>query len=149
MTNAMWIVVANQAVSRIFETRNPSGEIVEKTAAIHPASRLREKDLVSDAPGRTYDRFGAGRHRADPASSQHAREAASFANEIAATLKEGVARGEVGTLILVAPAAFLGQLRGKLDADTLCHVTLELGKDLVHLNADEIRSRLPEFLPRH
>ncbi|PRZ46752.1 protein required for attachment to host cells [Paraburkholderia fungorum] len=149
MTNVIWIVVANQAASRIFETRSSSGEMEEKTAAIHPASRLKEKDLVSDAPGRTYDRFGAGRHRADPVSSQHERETASFANEIASALKEGVTGGEVDTLILVAPPAFLGELRGRLDAKTLQHVTLELGKDLVHLDVHTIRSRLPEFLPRH
>lgn len=149
MTKAIWIVVASESVSRIFETTSPSGEIEEKVAAIHPASRLKEKDLVSDAPGRSYDRFGAGRHRTDPAGSQHAHEEERFATEIASQLKDGVLRGEVGTLILVAPPAFLGALRGKLDAATLQHVTLELGKDLVHLEAAAIRSRLPEFLPRH
>jgi protein required for attachment to host cells len=149
MKKAIWIVVANQAVARTFETKSASGLIEEKTSAIHPASRLKEKDLVTDEPGRTYDRFGAGRHRADSGSSQHAHEAIGFAAEIATTLIDAVSKGAVGTLILVAPATFLGELRRQLDPVTLQHVTLEIVKDLVHLDAHEIRSRLPEFLPRH
>ncbi|MFT4069136.1 host attachment protein [Paraburkholderia sp.] len=149
MKKTIWIVVANQAISRIFEAASASGAIEEKISVIHPASRLREKDLVSDAPGRTYDRFGAGRHRTDPGSSQHAHEATGFAAEIASTMRDAVSKGAVGTLILIAPATFLGELRGKLDSVTLQHVTLEIVKDLTHLDAAGIRSRLPEFLPRH
>lgn len=143
-----WIVVANQAAARIFETQSPSGELVEKKVLVHPASRLKEGDLVSDAPGRTYDRFGEGRHRTDPDNSQREREMFAFASEIAAELREAVLRDEVSTLVLVAPAALLGVLRRRLDANTLQRVTLEVNKDLVQHDARTIRNRLPDFLPR-
>ncbi|WP_321969150.1 host attachment protein [Paraburkholderia tropica] len=143
-----WIVVANQTAARIFEAQSPSSALVEKRALVHPASRLKEGDLVSDAPGTTYDRFGEGRHRSDPDSSQRDREMVVFATEIAAALREAVLRDGVGTLLLVAPATFLGVLRRRLDANTLQRVTLEVNKDLVRFDAWTIRSRLPEFLPR-
>jgi protein required for attachment to host cells len=149
MSKAIWIVVANQEVSRIFETNSPSGEIEEKTVGTHPTSRLKEKDLVSDSPGRTYDRVDGARRRTAPSESRHTHEIDSFAKEIASTLKAAVLQGQVGTLILIAPAAFLGTLRGKLDEATQQHVVLELGKDLVRVDAFEIRRHLPEFLPRH
>jgi protein required for attachment to host cells len=54
----------------------------------------------------------------------------------------------MSSLVLVAPAAFLGVLRNRLEATTLESVVLELNKDIVHLDARAIRARLPEFLPR-
>jgi hypothetical protein len=45
----MWVIAADSTACRIF-------------AAGAPAGPLREQDLVSDLPGRTFDSKGAGRH---------------------------------------------------------------------------------------
>ncbi|WP_321859051.1 host attachment protein [Paraburkholderia tropica] len=130
MNRSICIVVANRATARIFEADGPSRELVERHTLVHPASRLKESDLVLDTPGRTHDRFGHGSHRTDPDSSQREHEMISFASEIVKELSDGVTGGTVSSLILVAPAAFLGVLRNRLKATTLERVVLELNKDI-------------------
>jgi protein required for attachment to host cells len=148
MSKMIWIVAANRATARIFAADNPLGAIDEVETLLHPQSRLPEQSLVSDRPGRTTDRFGPGRHATDADTSQHDHEAAMFAAEIAATLAKARAEARYGTLVIAAPPAFLGVLRKALDAQTQNVVTLELDKDLAHLDARALRAHLPERLVR-
>ncbi|TDV14395.1 host attachment protein [Paraburkholderia caballeronis] len=148
MTKTIWIAVANRATARIFTADSPLGALDEIETLIHPAGRAPEQSLVTDKPGRTYDRAGTGRH-ADSDTTQHDHEAAVFAAEIAACLAKGRETDRFGTLIVAAPPAFLGELRKHLDAQTQNLVTLELDKDLAHLGARELRAYLPERLVRH
>lgn len=148
MTKAIWIAVANRAAARIFAAEDPLGALEEIETLIHPAGRALDQDLVSDRPGRTYDRSGTGRHsESEPVQYQH--EAAAFAGEIAACLAKGREADRYGTLVLAAPPAFLGELRKHLDPQTQGLVTLELDKDLAHLDARDLRAHLPERLVRH
>ena len=147
MTKTIWIAVANRATARIFAADSPLGAIEEIETLLHPAGRVPEQALVTDKPGRTYDRAGPGRH-SDPDTVQHDHEAAAFAGEIAACLAKGRETGRYGTLVIAAPPAFLGELRKHLDAQTQSLVTLELDKDLAHLGARELREHLPERLVR-
>jgi protein required for attachment to host cells len=148
MTRTIWIAVANRATARIFAAGSPLGAIDEIETLIHPAGRAPEQSLVTDRPGRTHDRAGAGPH-SDRETVQHDHEAATFAGEIAACLAKGREADRYGTLVIAAPPAFLGELRKKLDAQTQSLVTLELDKDLAHLDARELRAHLPQRLVRH
>ncbi|WP_296657178.1 host attachment protein [Paraburkholderia sp.] len=148
MSKTIWIVVANRVTARIFAADNPLGAIDEVETLLHPESRVPEQSLVSDKPGRTTDRAGPGRQSSDPDTTQHAREAALFAAQIAATLARARTEARYGTLVIAAPPGFLGVLRKALDAQTQNTVTLELDKDLAHLDARALRARLPERLVR-
>lgn len=148
MTNTIWIVVANRVTARIFAASSPLGALDEVETLLHPEGRVREQMLVTDRPGRSNDRSGPGSH-ADSDTVQHDHEAAVFAGEIAACLAKGRTNGRYGTLVIVAPPAFLGELRKRLDAPTQNLVTLELDKDLAHLDPRALRAHLPERLVRH
>jgi len=147
MTKTIWIAVANRATARIFAAESPLGAIDEIETLVHPAGRVQEQTLVTDKPGRTYDRAGPGPH-SDPDSVQHDHEMAAFAGEVAACLAKGREADRFGTLVIAAPPAFLGELRKHLDAQTQSLVTLELDKDLAHLDARDLRAHLPERLVR-
>jgi protein required for attachment to host cells len=147
MTKTIWIAVANRATARIFAAESPLGAIDEIETLVHPAGRVPEQSLVTDRPGRTYERAGAGPH-SDPDTVQQDHETATFAGEVAAALAKGREADRYGTLIISAPPAFLGELRKHLDARTQSLVTLELDKDLAHLDARELRAHLPERLVR-
>ncbi|HEY1609146.1 MAG TPA: host attachment protein [Paraburkholderia sp.] len=147
MTKTIWIAVANRAVARIFSAESPLGAIDEVETLLHPAGRLQDDSLVTDKPGRTFDRGGSGPH-SSPDAVQHDHEATTFASEIAACLAKGREASRYGTLVIAAPPAFLGVLRKQLDAQTQSLVTLELDKDLAHLGARELRAHLPERLVR-
>lgn len=148
MTKTIWIAVANRAAARIFAAESPLGAIDEIETLLHPAGRVPEQSLVTDRPGRHHDSgAGPGIH-SDPDTVQHEHEAATFAGEIAACLAKGREAGRYGTLVIAAPPAFLGELRKHLDPQTQSLVTLELDKDLAHLDARELRMHLPERLVR-
>lgn len=148
MSKTIWIVVANRVTARIFAAESPLGAIDEIETLLHPQGRVPDEDLVTDKPGRTYDRAGPGRSATDPDTSQHEHEATVFAAEIAQTLAKARNEQRYGTLVIAAPPAFLGALRKALDAQTRNLVTLELDKDLAQFDARALRSHLPERLVR-
>ncbi|HTH59903.1 MAG TPA: host attachment protein [Paraburkholderia sp.] len=147
MTKTIWIAVANRATARIFTADSPLGAIDEIETLLHPAGRMQEQSLVTDRPGRTFDR-GASGPQSDRDTVQHDHEAAAFAGEIATCLAKGREADRYGTLVIAAPPAFLGELRKHLDPQTQSRVTLELDKDLAHLDARRLRAHLPERLVR-
>ncbi len=149
MSKTIWIVVANRVTARIFETASPLGAIDEIETLFHPEGRVPQQSLVSDKPGRTYDRMGAGRHASDSDTSPHDHEAAVFAAQIALSLASAREANRYGTLVVAAPPAFLGVLRKHLDAATQALISLELDKDYVALDPRTLRERLPERLVRH
>ena len=61
MSNA-WIVVAHRAGARIFLRRGRAGSLELLERIEHPEGLHRDRESDSDRPGRTHDRFGAGRH---------------------------------------------------------------------------------------
>jgi len=141
-----FVLVADSAYARIFTADSPMGPLSELAALTHPESRLHERDLVSDAPGRTFDSMGDGRHGMEVAVRPKQQEAIEFAGEVARRLEEGLQRQEFAHLVLVAAPEFLGLLRGKLDASVRDRVTLEIAKNLVKHSPEEIRRTLPERL---
>jgi len=148
MSKTIWIVVANRVTARIFAAESPLGAIDEIETLLHPQGRLSEQNLVTDRPGRTTERAGPGQSTSDPDTSQHEHEATVFAMEIAGTLTKARNDARYGTLVLVAPPAFLGALRKAIDTRTRSLVTLELDKDLALLDAKSLRAHLPERLVR-
>ncbi|MBV8157296.1 MAG: host attachment protein [Dyella sp.] len=146
MKKIVWIVVANRAAARLFQASQPTGPLEELDAFIHPEGRLQEHDLVSDRPGRSFDRYGAGRHAEDPDTEATEQEATNFAVQLSRFLHKARCDRKFDTLVLVAAPAFLGALRERLDVPTRERITLEVDKNLVQRSAGEIRSHLPEKL---
>jgi protein required for attachment to host cells len=73
-------------------------------------------------------------------------ESERFAARIAALLESERHRNTYTRLVVAAPPAFLGQLRGAMSEQVRALVSAELDKNLVQLAADEIRQHLPERL---
>ena len=122
------------------------GPLQERETLVNPEARQPQRDLVTDASGRSFNRFGPGRatlgHEAD--AKEHDYEI--FARQIAQRLNEARVRGELDKLVLVAAPAFLGLLRKNLDPHVLDLVTASIDKDLTQLRADKLRARLPQRL---
>jgi protein required for attachment to host cells len=142
----IWVLVADSARARLFQTAGPRGPLQERTDLVMPQSRLQEQDLVSDRPGRSFDRMGEGRHAMEPRTPAKEVESDRFAARIAALLESERQKSAYARLVLVAPPAFLGQLRDALSEQVRTLVFTELDKDLVQHGADDIREHLPETL---
>ena len=141
-----WIIVANAGQCRCFEADSRIGPLTEVADLVMPTSRLRDRDLVSDRPGRAFDSFGVGRHAMEPRTPPKETESRRFAAEIASKLDAARQEGRFDRLGIVAAPAFLGLLREALGGAVRDLVVFEIDKDLGRLRADEIRGHLPERL---
>lgn len=142
-----WVIVADGSRARIFTTQRHSAPLLEFKALLNPAGRMLEKELVSDSPGRSFDSAGHGRHAMEPKNPIKKHKIMEFARTLAAELEYYRVRGAFKQLILVAPHAYLGELRKHLGTGTASLVSLELAKDFSRLDAQQIRKRLPTTLP--
>lgn len=141
-----WVVVANQSEARIYALDKPRGPLVEVQRLEHEAGHVREGEMVSDRPGRAFQRVGNVRSAMEPEVDPKEQEATRFAKEIGDHLDSGQHQGRFDRLVLVAAPHFLGLLRKALSSATSKYVTQEIAKNLVQYEASEIRQHLPEKL---
>lgn len=141
-----WLVVADAGRAALYRTDRPTGPLMEMRDFVGVDSRLRDQDLVTDRPGRTFDAAGPGRHALEPSTDPAEVASQRFAQWLAETLDRARTQGRFEMLGLVAPPAFLGKLRKSLAENTARHVVLEVDKDLTRYPAEEVRERLPRRL---
>ena len=146
--STVWVLVADASRARVFAAENRVGsELEEVTDRLHPESRLHNRDLVSDRPGRAGDRGTEARSAVEEDGGPKGQEAAAFARELAGMLAEAAGKGTFEHLVLCAPPAFMGELREKLDDGVRQRVSLEGTKDLTRANRGaDVRTHLPDFL---
>ena len=143
----LWILVADSSRARIFTTESAKAPLIELKELEHAESRMHERDLTSDLPGRSYDSVGLGRHDMEPSTAVKEIEAQAFAREVAAYLEDGVKQKRCNRLVIAAAPAFLGLLRDKVSQRIRSIVRYEFDKNFTQLTAQQIRALLPERLP--
>ncbi len=119
-----YIVAAESAEARIFLTKSRFGDWTEVETLTNPDAGMRERDRVSDRPGRVFDSFGKGRHAMAPEETGRQHDTHRFAHQVGSYLNKGMTAGEFSDLVLVAEPTFLGYLRQELSAATkrsLCY----------------------------
>ncbi|MBU0653816.1 MAG: host attachment protein [Gammaproteobacteria bacterium] len=141
-----WIMVADASRARFFSAGAGKGGLIEREDRIHAKSRFHGRDLETDAPARTFDSAGPGRHAVEPSTDVHEQEVETFAHELAVYLGNAYEAGRFQQLYIVAPPHFLGLLRKQLDKNVSAAIVLELDKDLTKHSVEDIRNHLPEFL---
>lgn len=138
MSKKIWLLVADEAIARIIERGQrddgPLENIVELTDATAHAT---DADLRHDAQGRRNNSVTSS-----AADSKKHIEADAFAARVAAQLEEASQQGRFDELRLAAAPRFLGALRKALSPAVSKSVTLELDKDLIHLDDREVARRL-------
>jgi protein required for attachment to host cells len=126
-----WIVVADSTRARLFALAERSRQLLEIDDLVHPESRVRDRNLVSDRPGRTFDSRGRGRHAKQPEHSAHEVQVEEFAQAVARRLERGRRNGKFDRLVVVAGPRFAGRLHGHLSAATRALIRREVHKNLV------------------
>jgi len=137
-----WIMTADRAGARIFERLDSELTLVEEVS--HEAGKLRDRDIGTSEPGRSYESAKPGRHALGK-EDLHDQVAATFASSLADRLREGRVQGKFTRLVIAAEPRFLGLLRGALDTDTSRLVVHEVPKHLQQLPPAEVA---PYVLPR-
>ena len=140
------VLVADSGHARVFTADTPLGALDEIEDFINPELPRRNRDVLTDKPGRAYDSAGKGRHAMETTTSPKANAQNLFADMLAGQLEKARAEGRFERLALVAEASMLGALRHKLSQLTSRKIVFELNKNLVKLDPAAIRSHLPKRL---
>ena len=128
------VIVADNARARIFTSDDVINHLLEQEAYVHPEARLKNRDLVGDAAGKTRDTHGS----LDPATSPKDHEAQNFAKLLAKHLKDMHSDQHFEQLILIAPPHFLGMLRKELPENLERLIEKTISKDLTTASVDDI-----------
>lgn len=136
MKKETWVVVANSSIAYIYKLEKKHLEEIDVLK--HPESRLRNRDIVGDKPGRDFESMGTLRHSLEPHHTPHEQEVILFAKELAHYLEAARNRNEVEKFYLAASPIMLGLLRQSLDASTVKLITGEIDKDLTQLKPEEM-----------
>lgn len=138
-----WVVVASSTHCRIFSHHKHNAPLEELEDLVHPKARLQDRELTSDKPGRTFDRYGPGRHAMGHAVDPSEQESVRFAKEVAERLDAGRMAKAFDRLVVVADPRFLGYLRQELSPATRHCVAKEIPKNLADADPASIREALP------
>ena len=89
------VVVADSSRARMLLSESGDSVLSEYKDLVHPESRLREKDLLSDETGNVYDSGGHGIHGMGQENTAHRKETEDFAREICAEVDHLRNKGEL------------------------------------------------------
>lgn len=152
------IVVADDATALFYDLAGRS-ELRHLSAPLQPteqlsdsAAHLHNRDLVSDRPGRKFDRAplhsarrgATARHATGARNNPREHEAQQFAHRIADSLQRVVQAGLVDELVLVCAPHFLGLLRAALPPAVSALIIDEIHKDLAHQPESAVRAHLAD-----
>ena len=141
---ATWVVVADSSQADFYIRHQHLSPMEPVHSLTSPDARSKERDLSSDAPGRTFDIKGSGRHAMEPGQTgkKHLRE--NFAHQIADELDAGRIANKYKRLVIVAAPKMLGDIRGKLSRATRQLVTVEIDKEMTNLELPVICTEIDE-----
>ncbi len=142
----IWILIANSGNATLFTADSPTASLTELMTFDNPDARVKQMELSSDRPGRSFDSHGEGRHAMATEVEPKEQEQIRFAKLIVDRLEQGRAENAFERLVVVAAPAFLGLLRTNFNAPLSSLLSLEIDKDYTSLRPDELRARLPERL---
>lgn len=137
-----WVVVAHRGGARLFENKGPGKGLDLLREIDHPEGRLKNREIVSDKPGRGYESRGGGHHAYEQEREPTTHVAEQFAKQISGILDEGRNRQAYGRLVLVAEPRFLGNLRSALSRETASMVSATIDKDLGGIESREMAKHL-------
>ncbi|MEQ9349816.1 MAG: host attachment protein, partial [Alphaproteobacteria bacterium] len=123
-----WILVADGGKARLFcsDVRLPRIRPVIDDAFVSEARHLSNQDILSDRPGRAFDRSRGQPHAMEPPSDPKTVEEDRFVRYLADYLKQALDRGAFDALVLVAAPRALGILRRAMDKTVQATVESEI-----------------------
>lgn len=141
---ATLVVVADSCHARIYRlVKFP--KIEEIFHFEHPESRLRNQDLVSAKPGRSFQRSGSVQYSYQPETEPKQLEALKFARQLADFLSSAEKKGEFNRLYVIAEPSFLGLLRQHISHEVQKTIVAEVAKELTSCDVAAIESHLSEI----
>ena len=137
-----WILVANQAEAQIYSSGQIPGNLLLVDVLANKEGTTHSRELISDAPGRSFDSTGSGRHAMEPNTGVKEEQRRRFVKEMTDRLQAAYLKGDFTQLVLLAAPAVLGVIRKSLTADLKKIVIKEIPKDVIGQDVGKIQSQL-------
>ena len=125
--NDTWVVVADSSKARILLADDTDVGLAELDVLEHPEGRMHEQELTSDLPGKAFDSGGQGRHAMSSSVEPKKHEVMKFAKRVTDHLELARTKASLAKVYLIAPPAFLGQLRDHLTPSLAKIIEGEIG----------------------
>jgi protein required for attachment to host cells len=132
-----WILVANAAQAKLYANQGPNKGVELVSEYVHPESREKGSDLVSDRPGHNQG-HGNGRGAYIPQTDPKQNAAEHFARHLAGMLDEGRAHGRYERLVLAASSPFNGLLKQHLPVGVSKLLTASVDRDYTSAKEREL-----------
>ena len=132
-----WIMVANSSHAKLFRNDGPKKGLQLIKELLHPESREKASELVSDRIG-NFAGSGSYAQATEPKEV----EAERFAAEIAHELEHGRVNNDYEKLILVTSSHFMGLLNNRLTQQVRNKISESINKDYTSLPVKELTGHL-------
>jgi len=150
---ATWIVSANASRARFFAQAHATDPLDEVSDMVNEASRMRSRDLETDAP--VGERAGSNSvHNTsapttpstyEPKQTARDHEVELFARQVAEYLVKAHREGRFQELCLVASPEFLGTLRKLVEPRLHDALRVEINKDYTHSSPRELQQQIRDW----
>jgi protein required for attachment to host cells len=137
-----WVLIADAARARVFETRGKGTGLTVVSDMAFDAELAPSHMLGTDRPGRSFESVGSTRHAMESPSDPHREQKRQFARRVAHAIEERQAANSYDRLVVVAPAATMGDLRAAMSDKVKAAIVAELVADLTHTPVSEIPAHL-------
>ena len=136
---SLWVLITNSSFAEIYCV-NRNGKEIKKIHHIDfPKGREKGTDILSDRPGRSFDRMGDGRHALGTTVDLHSHEQKVFARQVIDILKKEKNENRFEHLAIFAPPQFLGEIRAALSDNLKSCVVKEFNKDIPEYLSEQER----------
>ena len=141
-----WILVADGGRARILETTaKRQGMHFISGSRSHPGDPP-DRELSGATSENFYGSAGLARFGVQPRSQPNSALEALFASQLATMLADHSAKESFDRLIIIAPAAMLGNLRKMIKPEVRDKVIAEIDEDPAHIPSNEIASHIEDVI---
>lgn len=137
-----WALVADGKHARVLERQLSGTQWAERSGERAENVNPRSHETGRERPGRVGESSGTMRHAIQPRTDPHRESKRDFACLLTARLEAAALEGRYASLLLVAPPAFLGDLRAALQPEATHRLRGSLDKDLTHAPVSDIAGHL-------
>ncbi|MCC2111251.1 MAG: host attachment protein [Hyphomicrobiales bacterium] len=141
-----WVVIADGARARIYRNDGPGKGLEAMPDLSMTGDRRKEREIMADKPGRSFDSHGQGRHSMEPTTDPREILERQFLGELAETLQSAASAGEFDRLVLAAAPRALGELREMMPRAVADRISAEIAKDLTKLPSGDLPKHLADVM---
>src|SRR5688572_3895117 len=138
MDMSLRIVVADKSEAQMYEAATLSSRLHNVATLVNPAAHLRERDLVTDGPGRVANRAAGVGQTYNEGDQARRQVEARFVRNIGQEIARAATAGDCEGIVLVAAPRLLASIKKAVPRSAQKAIVLQIPKDLVHRPRNEL-----------